>query len=338
MCGFSLKVWRRGLSSAIEGDSFDAYRCVGCDSIVSWPLAVPDGLYDAIYRSSPQLAGYQRYARYASRCENAHDALAYLAGQEDMYWAVSEVLRGNPESKSWRIVEIGSGLGYLTAALNGAGYDVTGLDISTEAVAKARRRFGAHYEQQDVLNPDPRLVGAFDFAIVLETIEHVPDPKSFLHAVTRLLRPTGSVLVTTPNRDAHPHEASWRTDPPPVHLYWMTEAAVVGMASDIGYTANLIDFSPFNARHRQTVSRGNLDATPPPMLTRAMEPCTTVPFRTRFMERARALPPLARASRLLYDHLRPKRMRLTSRSASLAAVLSPMSMRELDGDEPALSA
>ena len=236
-----------------------------------------------------------------------------------------------PASKSWRILEVGSGLGYLTAALNAAGYDVTGLDISTEAVAKARSRFGPHYQWQDVFEPDESFLGAFDFAILLETIEHVADPKAFLAAVTRFLTPNGSLLVTTPNRDAHPHDAQWRTDLPPVHLFWMTEAAVTEVASEIGYTAELVDFSEFNATHRQTVALGNLATTPPPMLGPTLEPCTAIPLRTRFMESVREFPSLAAVVRYLYDGARPKRARLKERSFSIAAVLSPKSSSAGDG-------
>ena len=159
VCGGDTELWVHDLESAIGGTSVDAYRCQACNSVFSWPLAVPDGLYDAIYQHSSQLAGYARYARYAEHCEHARDGLEYLADQEDVYWAVAEVLARHPESKSWRIVEIGSGLGYLTAALNVAGFDVTGLDISAEAVGKAQARFGPHYQWQDIFEPDENLVG-----------------------------------------------------------------------------------------------------------------------------------------------------------------------------------
>jgi SAM-dependent methyltransferase len=331
VCGGDTELWVNDLESAIGGASVDAYRCRACNSIFSWPLVVPDGLYDAIYRHSSELAGYSRYARYAEHCEDAEDGLGYLADQEDVYWAVAEVLAKHPESKSWRIVEVGSGLGYLTAALNSAGFDVTGLDISAEAVAKAQTRFGPHYQWQDVFEPDDCFLGAFDFAILLETIEHVADPKVFLGAVTRLLKPNGSLLVTTPNRDAHPRDAQWRTDLPPVHLFWLTESAVTELATGIGYSAELVDFSEFNAKHRQTVALGNLAATPRAMLGPTLEPCTAIPLRTRFMERMREFPPVAGAFRFLYDGARPNRARLTVRSFSIAAVLSPKTSSAVDG-------
>jgi len=327
LCGGHPELWVPHLPTAIAGGSVDAYRCQACNSVFSWPLVVPTGLYDAIYRNASRLVGYTRYARYAESSQRAEDPLRHLARQEDVYWAVTEVLAARPESKSWHIVEVGSGLGYLTAALNTAGYDVTGLDISAEAVAEARGRFGPHYERHDIFEPDERFVGTFDFAILLETIEHVPDPSSFLGAVTRLLKPNGSVLVTTPNRDAHPRGAQWRTDPPPVHLFWLTEFGLEQLASRVGYRTELVDFTAFNAEHRQTVALGDLTTTPPPMLGPTLEPCGTIPPRTQLMERLREFPPLAAVARFIYDGVRPNRARLTDRSFSIAAVLSPNGSR-----------
>jgi len=331
LCGGYPELWVPDLQTAITGGSVDAYRCRDCNSVFSWPLVIPTGLYDAIYRNASRLVGYTRYARYAERSQRAEDPLGYLARQEDVYWAVAEVLAARPESKSWRIVEVGSGLGYLTAALNAAGYDITGLDISAEAIAEARGRYGAHYEWQDIFEPDEQFVAAFDFAILLETIEHVPDPRAFLGAVTCLLKPNGSLLVTTPNRDAHPHDARWRTDPPPVHLFWLTESGLDRLAAQVGYRAELVDFTAFNAEHLQTVALGDLATTPPPTLGRTLEPCTTIPRRTQLMERLREFPPLAAAARLIYDGVRPNRARLTDRSFSIAAVLSPNGSRPTDG-------
>ncbi len=247
-----------------------------------------------------------------------------------MYWAVQQLLSRTPEAHAWRIVEIGSGLGYLTNVLQRSGYTCIGLDISATAVDAATARFGAHYARQDVFDPDPEFVGAFDLAILLETIEHVPDPLSFLAAVTRLVRDGGSVFLTTPSRDVHPDGARWRTDLPPVHLYWMTEHSVEELARRVGRRAELTDFTEFNRAHEQTVALGDLEAVRGPLLDASFAPCREVPWRTRVMERLREVPALAKVARAVYDRGRPNRTRLRERSFSIAAVLRP----ESDGADP----
>ena len=290
--------------------------------MITWPLEIPEGLYEAIYHHADALEGYSRYARYAQNVAHERNALTYLGDQEDMYWAVGEALRTAPDSRSWRMIDVGSGLGYLTTALRSAGYDCIGIDISAIAIAQAVARFGPWFERQDVFGPAPEYAGAFDVAFLLETIEHVPDPVAYLAAVKRWLRPNGRIVLTTPNRDAHPIDARWRSDLPPVHLYWFSERAVDELADRVGLVARHTDFTAFNQRHEQTIELGNLDQVPEPSLSADMRPLRPIRLSTRMMERLHEVPPLARAARAIYDRGRRNRKRLTSsRSFSIAAIL-----------------
>ncbi len=51
VCGGGTEVWVHSRAGA-RGTSVDAYRCQACNSVSSWPVAVPDGLYDALYQHS----------------------------------------------------------------------------------------------------------------------------------------------------------------------------------------------------------------------------------------------------------------------------------------------
>jgi hypothetical protein len=81
--------------------------------------------------------------------------------------------------------------------------EVIGVDSSVEAVHKARSLFGAegvefHCRDAGRLSPDD-LGEAFDLAVCIETIEHVPDPAALLRLLRRCVRPSGLILVTCPN-------------------------------------------------------------------------------------------------------------------------------------------
>jgi SAM-dependent methyltransferase len=322
ICSSEVRLWSSDVASAIEGESLDTYECVDCRAVMAWPQQAPAGLYEAIYQHADKLPGYSRYVRYARRSQRSRHPLQYLADQEDMYWAVARTLAATPRSRSLRIAEIGSGLGYLTNALRAEGYDCVGVDISETAVAEATKRFGSWYQQQDIFSPSPESLAAFDLVILLETIEHVPDPVGFLAAAAKLAKPDGRMLVTTPNRDSHPTAAIWRTDLAPVHLYWFTERTMSRLAEQAGFAVEFVDFTDFNAQHQQTVALGQLDETPPPTLNAALQPCRAIPMRTKAMERLRELPPLARVARAVYDRSRANRERLVKRSFSMAAVLT----------------
>ena len=61
------------------------------------------------------------------------------------------------------MLEIGSGLGYLTYSLNQLGIETLGIDISEPAIEKVECRFGEHYQKEDVFNS--QLQPVYDFVV-----------------------------------------------------------------------------------------------------------------------------------------------------------------------------
>jgi SAM-dependent methyltransferase len=88
------------------------------------------------------------------------------------------------------VVEVGSGPGHVTAYLAEGGADATGIDISPEMVAEARRRFpGGSYEVGDLRRLSrPRT--SFGWAAVLAwySLIHLA-PSELRDAVAALVRP-----------------------------------------------------------------------------------------------------------------------------------------------------
>jgi SAM-dependent methyltransferase len=99
-----------------------------------------------------------------------------------------------------RIVDVGCGDGFhldLLANFGPPGWSVEGVDVDDRAIAAARRRgLTVHRGRVEDLDlPE----GTFDAAVLIQTIEHLPDPVEVLTAVRRLLAPGGRVLVVTDN-------------------------------------------------------------------------------------------------------------------------------------------
>lgn len=229
----------------VRGPTFDVFECTSCRSQFVTPREVPSGLYDAIYANASVIdGGYDRYVRYAEGIRGQDRPLDWLASQEDMYWGVRRALDAAGIRTGERIVEAGSGLGYLTYALHAAGYAAHGVDLSHVAVEAATARLGDLYSQGDAADPlqlrDARAV------IAMELIEHLHDPESFLTGLRRALPSNASVIVSTPNRDAYPDAVTWNTDLPPVHLQWFSEAGMAALARRCGFAAEFVDFSEWN--------------------------------------------------------------------------------------------
>ncbi len=104
-----------------------------------------------------------------------------------------------------RVLDIGCGGGILCEALAQAGAKVTGIDQSRDAIRIAQAHARAegldiHYETGDAASLRPGPEGSFDLVTCFELVEHVPDPSLILEATSRLVKPGGSVFVSTLNR------------------------------------------------------------------------------------------------------------------------------------------
>lgn len=112
-----------------------------------------------------------------------------------------------------RVLDVACGEGYGSAMLAAAGAAaVVGVDISAEAVALARARFGREgleFRSGDAAEL-PKLLfdqAPFDLIVSFETIEHLADARPFLEGLRRLLAPGGAILISAPNDEAAGAEA-----------------------------------------------------------------------------------------------------------------------------------
>lgn len=222
--------------------TFAIYSCSFCGVAYVNPMEVNTTLiYDSIYRNAPRLPGYYRYVEYAKAVMSAADPLDWLASVEDTYWGVAKALGRTGNGR--RVLEVGSGLGYLTYALSKAGFQARGLELSTVAVEKARSQFGDLYEVGELADVVRLRPASYDIVLFTELIEHLPKPNEFIADALRLLLPGGKLVLTTPNRSTYSDTVLWETDLPPVHLWWFSERSIVTLAIVHGCRTTFIDYS-----------------------------------------------------------------------------------------------
>lgn len=247
VCEGSARLSYAGHPGYQAGMRYDIYHCPSCDTCQAAPLTLDPDVYEHIYRNISCVPGYERYVRYVKGVLQSPAPLNLLASSEDVYWAVRQFLNDERFSaRPLRVLDAGSGLGYLTYALNREGHDVVGLDISAVAVAEASRQFGRLFQCADIAHFAREHAGSFDVVIMTEVVEHVPDLKSLMRAALQALRRSGHLLITTPNKTSFAEDAIWMTENPPVHLWWLSETSMRTLASALGCTVRFADFRKFN--------------------------------------------------------------------------------------------
>ena len=158
---------------------------------------------------------------------------------EDIPWNLSEpppllvdAVRSG-EIGPCRVVDLGCGAGNYAVWLARQGFDVTGVDISEEAIGHARElaeREGVtvRFVAADFLHDVSEIGAGFDLAVDWEVLHHIfpEDRPNYLDNVARLLRPGGRYFsVCFSDRDpAFPGEGKYRVTRLGTKLYLSSEA------------------------------------------------------------------------------------------------------------------
>jgi SAM-dependent methyltransferase len=253
ICKGPARLIYQGFPGYIEGTAFDIAQCDVCDVAFVTKPNNTGFIYDSIYAHAPTLQGYSRYPFYAEQVLREKDPLSFLGESEECYWAVAQLVDYwvNKNRRKPRILEIGCGYGYTTYALRRHGYEATGMDISSNAVQQARDRYGNYFQCCDMLELAEANTEICDIMVMTELIEHVEDPARFLAQAAKLLRGSGILIVTTPNKAEAPADAVWETELPPVHLWWFTEASMRQIGRHGGLQYEATDLTEYYQKYRK---------------------------------------------------------------------------------------
>ncbi len=112
--------------------------------------------------------------------------------QPDIYPKVLEAL---PQGTGLHILDAGAGEGYLSGELRDRGYAV-------EACGNRPGDFkveGIPFYEADLSERLPCAEGSFDCVVSTEVIEHLDNHARFVAELLRVVKPGGTVVITTPN-------------------------------------------------------------------------------------------------------------------------------------------
>lgn len=122
----------------------------------------------------------------------------YNYKRTDPYSSHAQIINWIDQEKPGEVLEVGTATGYLTAEMAKRGCLVTGIEQDPQMAEIAE----PHCHRMivgDVENLDLSKLGKYDAVVLGDVVEHLRNPHEFLREVTKLLKPSGKVLISLPN-------------------------------------------------------------------------------------------------------------------------------------------
>jgi SAM-dependent methyltransferase len=199
------------------------YRCRGC-GVGKAEASEFDAssYYDASYFNGGRTDGYSDYVQ-------ASDVLHAQFRQE------LEVLRKLGARQGGNLLELGCAYGYFLDVAKDT-YKVSGVELCEDAVVNCNAR-GHHVHRGEVSREALAQFPMADVVVMLDVIEHLPDPTSAVAAAAERLNPGGLMLMTTGDFSslfARLTGRQWRLMTPPQHLWFFTPQSLEALCKPLG--------------------------------------------------------------------------------------------------------
>ncbi len=120
-----------------------------------------------------------------------------------------------PLIKGKKVLDVASGEGYGSALMATVASSVNGVDVSGAAVAHAEHAYADRQNLQFTVGSCANLPFAdasFDAVVSFETIEHIFEQVAFLDEIKRVLKPTGLLIISSPNRAEYSDKRGYKNE------------------------------------------------------------------------------------------------------------------------------
>ena len=97
-----------------------------------------------------------------------------------------------------RVADLSAGSGFVINLWAEAGATIEAYDLYPDVFKQSHMACS----KMDLNRPLPLLSGTYDYIVLMETIEHIPDQFLLLQEIARILKPDGRLILTKPNNSS----------------------------------------------------------------------------------------------------------------------------------------
>ncbi|HSP87304.1 MAG TPA: class I SAM-dependent methyltransferase [Ignavibacteriaceae bacterium] len=179
-------ICKGSLSKEVISNGYIYYKCAGCFTSQIFPQP-----------SQRELDDY-----YNKFHLNESEGGSYDWIEERMqsdFGAKINLLTKYKDGRDNSLLDVGCGKGYFVSKCKSSGFKAKGIDVSVSGIEFAKNKLGVDAERITVeeFSNQPANKENFNFATLLATIEHLPDPFAVLNSVNKCLKPGGILLLDT---------------------------------------------------------------------------------------------------------------------------------------------
>jgi SAM-dependent methyltransferase len=141
------------------------------------------------------------------------------------------------------VFEVGCAYGFFLNLIKKHAKQVSGIDISVDAVKHAKNNLLLNATTQDYLSPGFTTTPP-DIICMWDTIEHLRNPDKFVEKSSSILSSGGFLFLTTgdiQSINARYKREKWRLIHPPTHLHYFSKTSINALLTANGF--ELIHFS-----------------------------------------------------------------------------------------------
>ncbi len=200
-------------------NGYNIFGCTNCGFHFVYPLP-----------SLEEIAAI--YEKYSS------NVLYSAKAERKVLRAMKQIRRYLHAKPGARFIDFGCNIGTGVEAALRLGLEAYGVDIDEESVGIARKKYPAGHYHAGAVESLPEDWKDFDFAFMIEVIEHLPDPHAYFEAMKARLKPGALLYLTTPDAGhwSVPKDfPAWKEVFPPQHLHYFTKAAMRRFLTDHGF-------------------------------------------------------------------------------------------------------
>jgi 2-polyprenyl-3-methyl-5-hydroxy-6-metoxy-1,4-benzoquinol methylase len=179
----------------LVGFNADYGKCVACGTLVSVAGLTDDEL--KVSDDETAFYGKQYWFEHQSKdlgFPNIVDRARNDLTDRNLHWLKTLLRYQLPPAN---VLELGCSHGSFVGLLRQAGYNAEGIELSPWVVEFARKSFDVPVSVGPAENLD-LTPESFDLVVLMDVLEHLPDPEETMRHALSLVRPNGLLLIQTP--------------------------------------------------------------------------------------------------------------------------------------------